>query len=310
MQRITEYYGHGKLLLTGEYFVLEGATALAIPTKTGQRFTVGPLWGDLRYDLEWIIDDGTAAPRRELFFLREDWAASTKPSANPVKARLQQLFRAAEQLRPGCTTALYQKKVATRLEFHPDWGLGSSSTLVYFLGRLLGVNPYKLLELSFGGSGYDIACAGATGPLLYRRMGSYPEVTEVKWSPTWASKTHFVYLNRKQNSREGISAYRAAEKSPRTLGQITQLTLALVDAPDLRAAARLLNDHEKIVANTLGVQPVKERLFRDFPGATKSLGAWGGDFIWALSELPREKVTGYFNERGYPTVIPYNEMVL
>jgi len=30
------FYSHGKLLLTGEYLVLDGAQALAIPTQKGQ----------------------------------------------------------------------------------------------------------------------------------------------------------------------------------------------------------------------------------------------------------------------------------
>ncbi|MFN5366863.1 MAG: hypothetical protein ACK5CH_15765 [Bacteroidota bacterium] len=32
----------GKLLLTGEYFVLDGATALALPVRYGQRLEVSP----------------------------------------------------------------------------------------------------------------------------------------------------------------------------------------------------------------------------------------------------------------------------
>ena len=35
-----EFYSHGKLLLTSEYAVLDGALALAIPTKHGQSLTV------------------------------------------------------------------------------------------------------------------------------------------------------------------------------------------------------------------------------------------------------------------------------
>jgi mevalonate kinase len=31
-----EFYSHGKLLLTAEYLVLDGANALAFPTKYGQ----------------------------------------------------------------------------------------------------------------------------------------------------------------------------------------------------------------------------------------------------------------------------------
>ena len=34
------YFSHGKLLITGEYVVLDGALSLAIPTKYGQRMGV------------------------------------------------------------------------------------------------------------------------------------------------------------------------------------------------------------------------------------------------------------------------------
>ena len=34
------YFGRGKLLLSGEYFVLDGASALVLPTKLGQSMTV------------------------------------------------------------------------------------------------------------------------------------------------------------------------------------------------------------------------------------------------------------------------------
>ena len=34
------FFSHGKLLLTSEYFVLDGATALAVPTKSGQNLCV------------------------------------------------------------------------------------------------------------------------------------------------------------------------------------------------------------------------------------------------------------------------------
>lgn len=37
------FKSNGKLLLTGEYLVLDGAVALALPTKMGQIMTVEPL---------------------------------------------------------------------------------------------------------------------------------------------------------------------------------------------------------------------------------------------------------------------------
>ena len=37
---LKNYYSNGKLLLTGEYLVLDGAKSLALPTKMGQNLTV------------------------------------------------------------------------------------------------------------------------------------------------------------------------------------------------------------------------------------------------------------------------------
>ena len=48
-------------------------------------------------------------------------------------------------------------------------------------------------------------------------------------------------------------------------------------------------------------------LFPDFDGVIKSLGAWGGDFVMVISN---ENPTDYFMEKGYETVIPYEEMIL
>ena len=51
-----KFYSHGKLLLTGEYTVLEGAKALALPTKKGQQLHVEPspieqlFWRSLAWD--------------------------------------------------------------------------------------------------------------------------------------------------------------------------------------------------------------------------------------------------------------------
>ena len=48
-------------------------------------------------------------------------------------------------------------------------------------------------------------------------------------------------------------------------------------------------------------------MFPDFDGVIKSLGAWGGDFVMVISN---ENPTDYFMEKGYETVIPYEEMIL
>ena len=67
---MVEYYSHGKLLLTAEYAVLDGAKCLAVPTKLGQSLRVSPLkkslidWksfdhqGNLWFEKEITIETG------------------------------------------------------------------------------------------------------------------------------------------------------------------------------------------------------------------------------------------------------------
>ncbi len=65
--------------------------------------------------------------------------------------------------------------------------------------------------------------------------------------------------------------------------------------------------HELIIANLIQQDPIKTRLFIDFKGSVKSLGAWGGDFVLVASET---NPTDYFNAKGFDTVLPYSDMVL
>ena len=300
----------GKLLLTGEYFVLDGVPALAVPTKLGQSFSVSPLPGGPEHDLYWRAYDVNGEQWFSRAFDQKEWARPQVQSEDPA-ARIKGILYAAEALNPGCTANIRGLEVKTKLEFDRKWGLGSSSTLIACVARWLDVNPYALLEKTFGGSGYDLACAFATGPILYERNGINPKVMELDWNPGWLRQTYFVYLNKKQNSREGIRAYRAAGASTAAKEEISRITTALLsESLHLRAVAQLLLEHEEIVGKTLGLTPVQQKLFPDFPGAIKSLGAWGGDFVWALSEEKPEKVRAYFNELGYEVVVAYEDMVL
>lgn len=306
----TSFHKHGKLLLTAEYFILDGVAALAVPTKLGQTFTVATAEAG-GYNVSWRAYTNTGEVWLREVLHAEDWAGPQDAKREGGKARLCQLFAAAERLRPGCTPTQTAVDITTQLGFNQQWGLGSSSTLVAAFAQWLGVNPYALLEATFGGSGYDLACADAAGPILYERNGSTPKVTPLDWRPEWVKGTHFVYRNQKQNSREGIRAYRKAGATTAAKKEIGRITTALLQpALHLRAAAQLLREHEQIVGETLGLMPVQQEYFADFPGQLKSLGAWGGDFIWAVSPESDAVVRAYFNERGFGTVIGYEDMVL
>lgn len=53
MGKRLKYYSHEKLLKSGEYAVLKGALALALPTRQGQWLFIeeGPVNGELHYSL-------------------------------------------------------------------------------------------------------------------------------------------------------------------------------------------------------------------------------------------------------------------
>ena len=92
--------------------------------------------------------------------------------------------------------------------------------------------------------------------------------------------------------------------------EVSELTARLRSAPHLRAAAQLLERHERLVGDMLSLQPVGKSHFADFPGTVKSLGAWGGDFVWVLSERPAAWVEQYFTDRGYTTFLTFENMAL
>ena len=48
------FYSNGKLLITGEYVVLDGAKALALPTKFGQSLVVKP---GINHQIKWTSFD-------------------------------------------------------------------------------------------------------------------------------------------------------------------------------------------------------------------------------------------------------------
>ena len=68
----------------------------------------------------------------------------------------------------------------------------------------------------------------------------------------------------------------------------------------------LLKEHESILSKILGIEPIQQRLFPDYNGQIKSLGAWGGDFILATGD---NTTADYFRLKGYQTVIPYSSMI-
>lgn len=303
---IWKHYAHGKLLLTGEYAVLDGALALAVPVRYGQalRATAGTEPGQL----SWISLDQHGNCWFEARFSLDDLEA-IQTTDIVIAGTLQQILRACRQKNPdflntGCT-------VTTQTDFPREWGLGTSSTLIALLARWAEIDPYAVLFETMGGSGYDIACAFAGGPLLYALQNRHPHVEHIDFHPPFADHLFFVFLGKKQNSREGIRRYRElVQEKTGLVGLVSGITRQCLHCRDLPTFNRLLLEHERLIGQALGIPRAQELYFPDFPGVVKSLGAWGGDFVLAAGEGPPEETRAYFAEKGFSTCIPYRDMVL
>nr|WP_322625952.1 GYDIA family GHMP kinase [uncultured Flavobacterium sp.] len=297
-------YANGKLFIMGEYTVLDGSDAFALPTRFGQSLEVETNESDT---IHWKSFDADGNVWLEASLtLEEIWSRQeSNPGVNTAETMLIKVLHEAHKVNPKILTSGFD--VATKLTFPRLWGLGTSSTLISLVADWFGIDPYRLLAQTFGGSGYDIACAQQKEPLIFNMNDGNPTVRTVTFSPDFAGKLYFVYLNQKQNSREAVAAYREKDFDKKALvDQINKLIEEVSTATDLSSFSSALEKQEALLGGVLGIAPVQERLFPDFKGAVKSLGAWGGDFVLVASE---ENPVEYFTEKGFTTIVPYKEMI-
>ena len=298
------YRANGKLLLTGEYLVLKGALALAVPTKLGQTLSVETVctpslqWQAYKPDGPWL----SATLNNDLDVLETNDLSKA--------SKLTEILKVVRDLNPQAfaTGLLFE----TRLEFNPAWGLGSSSTLISNLAQWAGVNPYEVLKRTIGGSGYDIACATANTAIHYKLDQGEPHVQPIVFNPPFVDRLYFVYQEKKQHSSEEVKAFNRhwTETDLRHEIQIvSELSMALPTITYYEDFCTLLQIHENILARCLDREPVQQQ-YPNFDGVLKSLGAWGGDFLLAVTEKPFEDVRAYFQSKGMNTIFKYQDLIL
>lgn len=299
-----EFYSNGKLLLLGEYTVLDGSDALALPTVYGQSLSVE---NSNDRNIHWKSYDADGSVWFESVIPVEN-ILSKQLSGENVTDTLIDILGAAHKLNPGVLGTAVGSNVETKLTFPRTWGLGSSSTLINNIAQWFGVDAFNLLQQGFGGSGYDIACAQNNMPIIFSLKNSKPSVEQIAFNPDFTNKLYFVYLNKKQDTKKAVANYR---NNADEISELIIKTDAIIEEAaitgNFERFCQLLEKHSALLAKALQMQTVKESLFPDFYGTVKSLGAWGGDFILAASD---NDPTDYFESKGYPVVIPYQKMIL
>ncbi len=304
MDQAKFFYSNGKLLITAEYLVLKGALSLAIPTQYGQSLAVHPqtnsglTWQAYENEEKWLNFNLTMDEIRNFKDVSEE------------KLFIAELLNQAQKMNPNLLKQP-NLKLETHLNFKRNWGLGSSSTLINNVAQWAQVDAFDLLSKVSKGSGYDIACAQNNTPIVFQKIEGKLWTEACIFSPEFKDQIYFLYLGKKQKSETEIRRFLSQEKDySREVQEISGLSLHLIDTDSALDFDKIIGEHEQLTSKILDVPCLKNKLFSDFEGSIKSLGAWGGDFAMIRSDWDKKTLEEYFQKKGLDTLIPWENMVL
>lgn len=299
-----KFYSNGKLFILGEYYVLEGAKVFALPTKFGQSLDVFPISTTV---LSWKSYDADGSVWYNDEIAVNDIISNKQSSDDKVRNTLIDILHQAHIMNP---TVLQTNGflIETKLTFPRNWGLGTSSTLINNIAQWFQIDAFELLQRSFGGSGFDIACAQNNVPVTYQVKNNQPIVEQVVFNPTFKEHIYFLYLNQKRDSKEAIANFRKKQKNlTDEVGEVSKMTEELLKIQDLETFISFFKRYEQNLSAILETPTIQEQLFPDFDGLVKSLGGWGGDFVMVAS---KDNPINYFKEKGFEIIIKYQDMIL
>jgi len=302
-----EFYSNGKLLLSGEYLVMEGASALAVPVKQGQSLRIEKelkesilIWTGVISGKSWFTAT-YQIPSLEII----------KTSNKKISDNLSRILVGASKINPAVFDGTRGYQIKTHLTFDINWGLGSSSSLISNIAYWFDINPYDLFWNIFEGSGYDIACARSYHPILYQLKDKNPYIKPIHLNSDIWKNVYFIYTGKKANTHQQIQNFkREGSYNVDDIDRITKLSKKMASAIDLVVLETMILEHEQFISRILNKKRIKDQYFSDYQGEMKSLGAWGGDFIMVTWRGKHESLKEYFREKGLEVIFRFEEMVL
>lgn len=296
-------YAPGKLMITGEYLVLKGAKALAVPLKLGQHLTI-------KHKGVGLVEWETHYQGKKIF--EASFCPDTLSIQSETNIRNAQyislVLSGLKTLKPDFFPSKGMSFLS-ELEFPLEWGLGNSSALIVNLAKLAGVHPIQLHQQTSIGSGYDVACAFESKPILYG-LNPEPHWDAVSFSPSFADELYLVYLGNKQDSNKSVKDFfLKCEVSQEQLFQSDSMTQQALKSPTSAAFVDVLQQITQLTSSVLGIDnPLPER-FPHLDGFAKPLGAWGGDFALIVSKLPKQVLKNYLYAENVDVVFSWDELV-
>lgn len=297
------FKSNGKILLTSEYLVLDGAKAIALPSKLTQELYVEQCDKEI---IEWQgIDEKGNVWYEENFYLKNNELVYSAEKNN-TSEKLLLLFNHILKTRE--VKDILGNKFSTKLNFKREWGLGTSSTFVNNLAKWANIDPYRLLFSAFKGSGYDIACCDVNNPIIFEKKQNSINVKNITFNPPFIENIYLIHLDKKQNTQTSITNYlRTKSEKNDLIKRINLISEEMLQCKNLNHFEDLIVEHESIISQAISQEPIQKLTFNDYNlGKIKSLGAWGGDFILVTS---KNNDLSYFNNKGFETILKLSDLV-
>jgi mevalonate kinase len=294
-----KFYASGKLMLFGEYLVLRGSKCLSVPLAAGQSLIIRAntsediLWECFEGDNKWL----------DILFSNtlEIISTSDKDKASVVQKLLKFILKERPPLK------MSGKSFRFDINFHRKYGFGTSATFISLLSQWSGIDPYLLLEKSFGGSGFDVATATSGTPLVYQMKER--SIKPVIIPEAIQQQLLFIYSGKKQHSAKEVLSFVKMHTSENQISQMNTIVDSVVGCEDIGTLESLMEESEILLSGILHAIPVKKMYFDDYPFAIKSLGAWGGDFIMATFR-DEDAARQYFSEKDCKPIFNYKQLIL
>lgn len=295
----------GKLLLTGEYAVLLGASALVVPINLRQSLNLLENKSEI---ISWI-----SMYNNKVFFKSELKTLDLdpfKPSFSSRERFIISLLKAARSLNPTFLNG-NGYSIITNLEANPEWGFGSSAQLTVNIARLSKIAPWHLHKAVSKGSGADVICAEMEHSILFSTEGTTYSANPVDFNPPFLKDLILIYTGHKQDTATGVENFlsKTSINNP-IIGKIDSLTREATKAMDKKEFIEIIEMHERTLSELLNIDITSNIWFNGFPGLLKSLGTWGGDYIMAIPYGDPEEAIRWLKRKTNHPIFRLSDLIL
>jgi len=303
MQYTFHYHSNGSFLLTGEYLVSQGSQAIVLPLKKGQSLVVKPIQEDL---LVWesIYDEETLFTA--VFSTDQIDIIESTDGEEALFVRTV-LRTAMDHLASLASLPGYSIQAVHNYPFHLD--PGTRPALIAGVAAWFNINPFRLCRAIMQDSGYSIAGARSSQPILYEVVDASPDYKQIALNLSFTDNIYFVYTG----GDKGLSGEREkierAGNIPQLISKIREINKNIIQSGSLEDFEQALLEYEQLLSGVLDEKSYQERLFGGFSGVIKPLTSKSSEFLLVTWKGTMDELREYFAGYNLLTLFHWDELI-